>query len=431
MEMTQPALAGRIRLRKGPLFALAIVILFAAPAETATLTLDRAVQEALESNPGVQSTRQQLTIANSRLTKARYLNPFNPVVEGGATRWRAPEVESVAEPAINASLEVEIGGQRGKRIEEAEDNLAKVRAQVADAERTLTGQVKAGFYRGLYLQRRLELFRKIETLDRKLRDAAQARLQTGEGTKLEANLEAIRYDQSRRNSFAGHRDYQNALRDLKRLTGIKADEPIELGGTLSARPIYVDPAVLVRIALASRPDLRASDAEIKRVEADTVLTKRLIIPNPVISGTYSREPSGPGHNFEIAGGSVGISIPIFDHKQAELTALAGERLRASYDRRAVLLNIGTEVRDAAQSYEAANESVQMFESGTMSRVEENFRFIETSYRAGKINLLQLVVVQNDLVGAEISYLDALWDYWSARTNLEFAIGADLDKAVKP
>ena len=148
MEMTQPALAGRIRLRKGPLLALAIVILFAAPAETATLTLDRAVQEALESNPGVQSTRQQLTIANSRLTKARYLNPFNPVVEGGATRWRAPEVESVAEPAINASLEVEIGGQRGKRIEEAEDNLAKVRAQVADAERTLAGQVKAGFYRG-------------------------------------------------------------------------------------------------------------------------------------------------------------------------------------------------------------------------------------------------------------------------------------------
>jgi outer membrane protein TolC len=73
----------------------------------------------------------------------------------------------------------------------------------------------------------------------------------------------------------------------------------------------------------------------------------------------------------------------------------------------------------------------MFESGTMSRVEENFRFIETSYRAGKINLLQLVVVQNDLVGAEISFLDALWDYWSARTNLEFAIGTDLDKLVKP
>jgi cobalt-zinc-cadmium efflux system outer membrane protein len=277
----------------------------------------------------------------------------------------------------------------------------------------------------------LELFRRIETLDRKLRDAAEARLQTGEGTKLEANLEAIRYDQSRRNTFSGNRDYRNALRDLNRITGIESDESTELNGSLSARPINVDPASLVSIALTNRPDLGASDAEIRRVEADTALTKRLIIPNPVIGGTYSREPSGPGSNFDIAGGSIGISIPIFDHKQAELAALAGERLKATYDRRAVLLNIGAEVRDAAESFQAASETVGMFESDTMSRVEENFRFIETTYRAGKINLLQLVVVQNDLVSAELSYLDALWDYWSARTNLEFAIGADLDKAVSP
>jgi outer membrane protein TolC len=145
------------------------------------------------------------------------------------------------------------------------------------------------------------------------------------------------------------------VRDLKRLTGTEADESIELGGTLSARPIYMDPTVLVRIALASRPDLHASSAEIKRVEADIALTKRLIIPNPVISDTYSRDPSGRGTTLK-SGGSVGISIPLFDHKQAELSAPAGERLRASYDRPAVLLNIGTEVRDAAQSYEAPTKA---------------------------------------------------------------------------
>ena len=63
--------------------------------------------------------------------------------------------------------------------------------------------------------------------------------------------------------------------------------------------------------------------------------------------------------------------------------------------------------------------------------EENFRFIEIAYREGKIDLLQLVVVQNDLVTAKLSYLDSLWDYWRAWTDLERAVGRPLNEGVMP
>ena len=40
---------------------------------------------------------------------------------------------------------------------------------------------------------------------------------------------------------------------------------------------------------------------------------------------------------------------------------------------------------------------------------------------GKIDLLKLVVVQNDLVDAEFSYIESLWDYWRAVVALERAV----------
>ncbi|MBI3796204.1 MAG: TolC family protein [Deltaproteobacteria bacterium] len=81
--------------------------------------------------------------------------------------------------------------------------------------------------------------------------------------------------------------------------------------------------------------------------------------------------------------------------------------------------------DALRSYEAASAGVTVFEKDVLAQAQENFQFIETAYREGKIGLFQVVVVQNDLVNAQFSYTDSLSDYWAARTALERALGQDL------
>jgi cobalt-zinc-cadmium efflux system outer membrane protein len=65
----------------------------------------------------------------------------------------------------------------------------------------------------------------------------------------------------------------------------------------------------------------------------------------------------------------------------------------------------------------------VFEEDVLARVAENFRFIESAYRAGKIDLFQLIVVQNDLVGAQLSYLDSLARFRQAEVELERATAA--------
>ncbi len=70
--------------------------------------------------------------------------------------------------------------------------------------------------------------------------------------------------------------------------------------------------------------------------------------------------------------------------------------------------------------------MKVFEAEAFDRVRESFGFIETAYREGKIDLLQLVVAENDLVNAQLSYLESLRDYWRARVALERAVGRPLE-----
>jgi cobalt-zinc-cadmium efflux system outer membrane protein len=407
---------------------LGVLLLAAAhPIVAAELTVESALDMARSRNPELLAVRKDRDVARARLEKASYWNPFNPEVEGGGATRKFDGGGSATQPSGGASIEVEVAGQRGLRIAEAEQNLARVEAEIADAERQLTAQVGEAFYGALYFRERLQLLREVEDLNRRLRDAADARFKSGEVPKLEGNLAVVRYGQSRKETLSGQRDYQNAIRALERLLGIDPVGSSDLAGTLDAPPLTVQEDVLVERALAQRPDLHAREMEIQRVDAESSLTRRLIVPNPTIRGFYDQEVEVPGMRDQIIGGQISIPLPVFDRKQAELTALAAQRAQAGYARRATELGIVSEVRDAYRSYDVAREALNLFETDARALIGESFRFVETSYRAGKIDLLQLIVVENDLVASRLSYLDTQRDYWAARIALERAVGEPLNE----
>ena len=390
-------------------------------------TAERAIAVALERNPDLLAVRQELQTARARGIKARYLNQFNPRIEAGASQahFQFSPGGDEPQPQGAVSLEVEVAGQRGKRIEEADQNFARAEADVREAERLARARADYAFHQALYLRRRLELMQRVESLNQRLRDASMVRFHSGESPKLEANLGSVLYDQSRRATLLARRDYENGLRALQRAMGVEPKGTIDLSGALTYQPVEFDLERALQIALAERPDLRARDYEIKRVAADLALTKRLIVPNPVISGFVERSADSPGQFIRVLGGTVGITIPLFDRKQAELTALDGEHRRASYQRVANQLDIEQQVRDALAAYDAAREAVALFESDAVKRIQESYGLIEGSYRSGKTGLLELIVAENDLVATDSSYLDALWDFQIARIGVETAVGTDL------
>lgn len=387
-----------------------------------SLTLPEALTGAREQNPDLLAARQEVDVARGRLKRAQYLSQFNPALGGGAAhRAFADRPGSSTDFEITLSQELEVAGQRGTRIEEAEKNLERVSRQVHDTERLLLAQVKEAFYRALSLKRRVQLFREIEALNRRLRNIAVLRFQAGDVPKMDINIAAIRLGQSRKDTVIAGRDYLKAVRELERLVGVEPTGRTEPVGELTVTPQALHEDRLLQLALASRPDLQAADLEQQRVAAEIALTRRLAIPNPTVQAFYREEEGGD----TIAGGVISFPLPLFDRNQAELTQLVSRAGQANHERRSVEARIRQEVADAFHSYEAAKEEVAVFEQEVLDRAAENFQLMETAYREGKIDLLQVVVVQNDLVNAQFSYVDSLLNYWVARTALERAVGQDL------
>lgn len=415
----------RIRWQYVLICLLVNVVLFPALSqgqEALSLTLGDALARAREQNPDLLAARQELEIARGRLVKAQYPNQFNPELGGsGARRNFAGRAGGSTDFDLTLSQELEVFGQRSKRIEEAEKNLARVSQQVKDRERLTLAQVKEVFYRALYLTRRLQLFQNVEKLNRRLREIAASRFQAGDVPKMDANVAEIRLGQARKDTIVAARDFRNALRELERLVGMEPVGRTGPSGQLTLPPETFHEDRLLQLALETRPDLQAVAREQERVAAETALTRRLAVPNPTLQTFYRDEEGGD----RIMGGALSFPLPLFDRKQAELTQLAGRASQAKYEQQSTALRIQQEVRDAFRSYEAAREEVAVFEAEVLDRAAENFQFMETAYREGKIDLFQVVVVQNDLFSAQFSYVDSLWNYWLARTALERAVGQDL------
>jgi cobalt-zinc-cadmium efflux system outer membrane protein len=414
--------------------AISLVIPTAGPASgageatglpSARVTLVEALARARASNPELRATAQDLELARGGLVKARYPSQFNPEIGGEAAqreRNEPGESGAVTDFAVTLSQEFEVAGQRGARIREAERNLGRAEAQLRDRERLLDGDVKQAFVGVLVSTRRLELLRAIEELDRRVRDAAVARTEAGEASAIEANLAAIRYGQARKDAFTAEADRLVALIGLRRLLNLDPDAPLDPLGDIRARPVDVTPADALARALDTRPDLLAARREVERVDAERALTRRLALPNPTVVAFYREEERGPD---KVAGAGLRIPLPLFDRKQGELVALAARHNQAALQHDAVRRQVEQEVADALQRYDAARRTLTVFEQDVLARVDENFRFIETAYRAGKIDLFQVVVVQNDLVAAQLSYLDVLARFRQAEIDLERAMGGAL------
>jgi hypothetical protein len=78
-----------------------------------------ALQLARKNNPDWRAAEQELAIARGKLTTARLISPFNPVIEGQGGPRRIPSEGTGGDYGVGVSMEIEVAGQRGARIAEA------------------------------------------------------------------------------------------------------------------------------------------------------------------------------------------------------------------------------------------------------------------------------------------------------------------------
>lgn len=393
-----------------------VVLLPTRPYAQQSVDFATALDLARKNNPDWRAAEQELEIARGRLTTARLISPFNPVIEGQGGPRRVPGERTGADYGVGVSMQLEVAGQRGLRIGEAEKNLQRAEAAFKDYARTFTAKIARAFYQALFARERVSLLRRVEGLNQRLHDVTRIKFEAGDVSGLELNVAAVRYGRARKETLDGERELRQALLELRRLVGV--DESVAPVGEISIVAPPVSLQQVLERARANRPDLAAKSRELERAESEIALRRREVFPNPSVGIFFNREATG---DKTVIGG-LSIPLPFFNRRQGELESLEARKVQARAELLALEKEIRKEMDQALNQWEAALQGFQLFQKEIIGRTEENFKLLEAAYRERKIDFPQAIIMENDLIAANLAYLDTALALREAAIKLQEVTG---------
>jgi len=405
-------------------FIIATFIIFFLVAPAYPLTVEEAVQRALAHNPDLQALRLEEETASGRLEKALLPLINNPTIEGNVSKKDRPEGEgggAFTNYGFKLSQEFEIAGQRGARIEVAEKELARVKADIQDKERVLIADVKDAFAKVLASKKKNGLAQEIVQLNEELLGYTKIKLQAGDVSGLEVNLSEVELSKAKKERLLSDGEYREALLALQGFLGSSPDISFTVQGDLpSETPVLPDKEVLKAAALSRRPDAKASILEAEKTRSALNLAKKEASPNITLSGFYDMDERRDAVGIEMS-----IPLPLFDRKQAEkkeaYAKAEGAKIRSDGLKKAIEREVEQAFRDLA----TAIEELSLFKKEIIVKAAENLNLLNMAFKEGKVGFFEVRLAQKDTIEAQFAYIEAQARTQLALNAIEKTIGGTL------
>jgi cobalt-zinc-cadmium efflux system outer membrane protein len=260
-------------------------------AQAASSSIDL-VRRALTSNGELAAARLDVERARARLRQAG-LRP-NPSIDFEQRTGRLTGAPGEGEVTVGIAVPLELFGQRARRVDLAEAELAAAEAEIADRERRLAAEVRARYAEALAARRELEITAELDAIDEETADFVEVRVTEGESAPLELNLLRAEIERLRSRRAVVEGRLEAALLELRSLAGLPASEPVALGERIDLVAWQGAPATLAEateVALRSRPDIRLAALEERVAEAGLRLARAQSAPDVTAFSRFSVERS--------------------------------------------------------------------------------------------------------------------------------------------
>jgi len=383
------------------------------------LTLAAALVRAHADSPDMAAARADLDAARGRLTQAG-LFPSNPTVNASGTHHRIPGATNI-DNAVTVAQEVEVGGQRGLRVDAARHGVDRAERLLADRERTVDGEVRRAFAGLVAAQRRRAIDAEAATESKQLADATATRLAQGDASGLDVELARIDALKQREDATSSDVEVVRAQRRLALAIGAPPDVTFAVTATDDPRPPTPPETALVARALAARPDLAAARAERDRLDGEADVARRTgLIPNPTFRGFYSHENG----EETLAGGEVEIPLPIWNRQQGTETDLRGQAAAAAADVVRLERQIPRDVGTALAHERGARATWGRYRAETLPTVDAAHASLARALAGGYLGLPEVLNQQDRLRATRRSAVDAWLALRAAEAELIEAVGED-------
>lgn len=385
----------------------------AAPAQTATLSLDAAMTRALAANRSLAAARLSAPVAVAGIDVAR--ERLNPEVTYEAAR-------ETPHQAISASFPIELGGKRQRRIDLANSSVAATTAAIDRAVVELRDRVRRAYFALVGANRRVALADDLRGLAVRARDAAQERFAAGDAPRLELLQVELALVETDNEASATRGEARAAATELNVLLAQPLDTPLTPADGLDAGGLpSFDSAV--ELAAHSNADLLVLDRQIAEQSARRDLARSLRSPDLTAGAayTYDAEPEF-SRGFRA---SIGITVPLFTKHLAGVVVEDAELARLMAQRSAAAAELTGTVAAALARATSAKEQLTRSATESLPRATEVERMAQDSYSSGQSGLVTLLQAVQFTRDVRRRNLEAGIEYQRALADLERAIGAPL------
>jgi outer membrane protein, heavy metal efflux system len=390
----------------------------------ARVTLDQAVEMALQHNHSLQAARTMI-LQNQAQEITANLRP-NPVLSGDTqflpfftpSDWTANYLANSAQFDLGLGYLFERGKKRQHRLQAAKDQTAVTTAQIGDNERTLTFNVASQFIAAILAQANVELADTDLKSFQQTIDISEASFTAGamsEGDLLKIKLQMLQFQTD---LSAAKLARLQALASLRQLLGYESvPENYEVVGDLEYKPVKLGKDDLKAMALRQRPDVRATRLGITTAESQLALAQANGKRDVNASMNYSH--LGGANTLSIFGS---IEIPIFDRNQGEIARTryaVGQSQELSSEQASIAL---TDVENSYESLRTNDEVVQLYQSGYLKQSEDSRDISQYAYQRGAARLLDFLDAERNYRATELAYRQSLASYMLSLEQLREAVG---------
>ena len=390
------------------------------------VTLQKAIDLALEHNPVLNASRWERRAMDGRVIQAGLLP--NPEIEAETENFAGSGVFNgfdAAETKVQLNQLIELGGKRAKRSTYAAlgRDLAQWDYEVIRAD--VVARATLAFMNVLFAQERLTLMRKLLNLANEVLKTTSERVKAGKISPMEKIKAEVDRSASLIDVKHAQFDLKVAGRKLSGAWGGTTPSFSEARGRLD-NLLPVPSLEALQVMVSRNPDVGRWAVAIEQHRAGVDLEQARGIPDLTVS-------LGAKHHNEVNDTAfvmgISIPIPIFDTNQGA-TLEARDRLSKSKEEaRTVWLRVVNNLAETYQRLSRAHMEATDLAEHVLPGAKAAFKASEEGFRHGKFNYLDMLDAQRTLVSMNLRHINALFAYQEARTRVERLIGLDMGVLV--
>jgi cobalt-zinc-cadmium efflux system outer membrane protein len=384
------------------------------------ISVDGAVEIALLRNRSLVATYEELSIGQADLVQAGLLR--NPVLSVGLP---PAEVEAINPPVVVGVAEdfLDLFMISAKRTI-ARARLEAVEMRVATEVLDLAARVRTAYFALQSAEQEAAMHRIVSEAADAVAALAAAQHDAGNLSDLDFETQRAMGEQARIELERSGALVLRAREQLTRLMGLwGSDAGYTVPPRLPELPASEPPLDhLESLAVAQRSDLAAMRKEVEELGHVSSLAHSTRWIGSLSVGLEAARLVDGKYSF---GPNVSVELPLFDQRQALIARLEALLRQSEVRLEARAVDARSEVRAARDSMVAARRIAERYRTVVVPLRERIVALAQQRYDAMLMGAYELLLAKQSEIGAYRDDIDAVRDYWIARSDLERAVGGRL------